>query len=170
MFALSRVLSPDVTSLLSILIGPHIQTFILYADWLKITITDLRRGCHLLRNPYCIQNASIHPDNAIAIVDTLCTPCDNSYSANEIIRLRIGTETLQNLQNIYFLHTLQLTTYYNVLFFNGGNCWGLFRLFFLLTTTFNLFLQDMLITNCCRIFIIEFILALVISGFSLLIN
>ena len=39
MFALSRVLSPDVTSLLLFLIGPHTQTLILHTDWLKITIT-----------------------------------------------------------------------------------------------------------------------------------
>ena len=51
LFALSRVLSPDGTSLLLILIGSHTKTLMLYMDWSTITITGLWRVVRCCTTP-----------------------------------------------------------------------------------------------------------------------
>ena len=68
MFALSRVLSADVTSLLLILIGPHIKTLILYTYWLKITITGSRSGVAHCMTP----TRSKMTQFTWIVLDTLC--------------------------------------------------------------------------------------------------
>ena len=50
-------LRPEVTSLLWLLIGPCVTSFILDANWLKITITRSQRGSRQCACTQCTQIA-----------------------------------------------------------------------------------------------------------------
>ena len=50
-------LRPDITSSLWLLIGPHVTSLTVDANWLKITITRLQRGSRQCTCTQCTQIA-----------------------------------------------------------------------------------------------------------------